>query len=558
MAEVDFSSLKATGLQWWWMMGDQLRFGDVLTYGDVLNPQQQSDDNLVRTERGPVLTQGFQAFLGQTNVIQWGKKAYESSENGGISGMVMYAVSRAENNPELAVAEPWEPGIPGVTVNLYNADGSTLLASTQTDSWDDSNPTDCETGTNRDPFVFRGQITDCFDGMRVWNQIRPGVFDGGYAFDTVCEAGLETDGNCLAGMTTSIPAGQYLVEVIPPQGYEVIRSQDRNVDFGDNYFPSPELPPPPCAGDDYVVPAELSLFPGEAAPLAGRTLKGCDSKLVTLTGGGNAAADFFLFTEVPIAGHLIGFILDDTANEFDPTSPQFGEKYAPPFLPVSIRDFTGREISRTVSDEFGVYNALVPSTFTQNLGKPSGISPNMLTTCMNAKTKPDGTPDPLHNPQYSQFCYTFQYMPGSTTYLDTPVVPVAAFAGPDQNPLDCEYIPGTPRIAQVSVITNSVGGGPYIPRTNQGGGSIDGDQTIVITSMGQVEVPNPAYGGVGSGTPKTITRDYGFGTTTGTVSLGDLPVTITAWADDEITATVPDGTAVDVGAQQLVITRGDN
>ena len=54
--------------------------------------------------------------------------------------------------------------------------------------------------------------------------------------------------------------------------------------------------------------------------------------------------------------------------------------------------------------------------------------------------------DPLHNPQYSQFCYTFQYMPGSTTYLDTPVVPVAAFAGPDQNPLDCEYVDATPRI----------------------------------------------------------------------------------------------------------------
>ena len=38
----------------------------------------------------------------------------------------------------------------------------------------------------------------------------------------------------------------------------------------------------------------------------------------------------------------------------------------------------------------------------------------------------------MFNPQYSTFCYTFQYMPGTTTYLDTPVVPVAAFAGPDQ------------------------------------------------------------------------------------------------------------------------------
>ena len=78
------------------------------------------------------------------------------------------------------------------------------------------------------------------------------------------------------------------------------------------------------------------------ASLWGQTLTLCDRKKVALSGGNNAAADFFLFTEVPVAAHAIGFILDDTANEFDPNSPQFGEKYAPPFLPVSIRDWTGR------------------------------------------------------------------------------------------------------------------------------------------------------------------------------------------------------------------------
>ncbi len=32
-------------------------------------------------------------------------------------------MTRAENDPELAAAEPWEPGIPGVTVNLYESLG---------------------------------------------------------------------------------------------------------------------------------------------------------------------------------------------------------------------------------------------------------------------------------------------------------------------------------------------------------------------------------------------------------------------------------------------------
>ena len=117
----------------------------------------------------------------------------------------------------------------------------------------------------------------------------------------------------------------------------------------------------------------------------------CDRKQITLIDGRNAAVDFFLFTEVPIAAHLTGFILDDTANEFDPTSPQFGEKFSPPWLPVSIRDWTGREISRTYSDERGSYNALVPSTYTMNMATPSGVSPNMLITCMN-------DPGPIEDP----------------------------------------------------------------------------------------------------------------------------------------------------------------
>lgn len=88
----------------------------------------------------------------------------------------------------------------------------------------------------------------------------------------------------------------------------------------------------------------------------------------------------------------------------------------------------------------------------------------MLTTCMNDPGPiADGNGgtkiDPNYNRQYSQFCYTFQYMPGSTTYLDTPVVPIAAFAGPNQQPLNCQVPTGTPVIETVSGPTNV---GPYV------------------------------------------------------------------------------------------------
>ena len=124
---------------------------------------------------------------------------------------------------------------------------------------------------------------------------------------------------------------------------------------------------------------------------------------------------------MPKAGRFVGFILNDLANEFDPNSPSFGEKFAPPWLPVSIRDYRGTEINRVYSDEYGAYNALVPSTFTANRPIPSGFAPNMLTVVINDPFFPNGAPDPNYSSLYSTFQYTFQYMPAVTTYLDTPI-----------------------------------------------------------------------------------------------------------------------------------------
>jgi hypothetical protein len=62
----------------------------------------------------------------QVNVINWGKAEYLAGQNGGISGIVEYAVTRAEDDPRYAAAEDWEPAIPHVQVNLYednDADG---------------------------------------------------------------------------------------------------------------------------------------------------------------------------------------------------------------------------------------------------------------------------------------------------------------------------------------------------------------------------------------------------------------------------------------------------
>jgi hypothetical protein len=614
VAEVDFARFKATGatimVDGGGLIPDELPIGGGL-YDGKLSPQLQfctADDvtnavpgctaegamlinpndplvqNLARTETGQVLTQAIQGFLGQSSVIEWGKANYGPGENGGISGIVQYATTRAENDPRYAAPEPWEPGIPRVQVNLYkdcnndktidrpdcsalgipgdpasytladvdnwpfgdfpnvaggdidrNGNGTfdqgDAIQVVTTDSWDDSVPAGCQ----GDVYLANGMATDCFDGLRNFNQIRPGVFDGGYAFN-------------------DIPAGIYIVEAVTPPGYEHVKEEDKNVDFGDEYVPAPLLLAVECVGDSRPVPDFLSLFPGIEAPYATTNRPLCDRKHVVLHERMNGAASFFMFTEVPVAAHVVGMILNDTANEFDPNAPTFGEKQAPSFVPVAFRDWTGREITRVYSDQFGNFNALVPSTFSMNLPMPSGAAPNMLTACMNSPMMPDpnggvdpnGYPrmiaDEHFNPQFSQFCYTFQYMPGKTTYLDTPVLPIAAFAGPGQFPLDCEYPNGTPTILWADGVN-----GPWVPSTSVA-------RAITIQSVGTVNVTNPDYDGTIE-TLQKIPRDYGFGATqgSGSVTLNGAPIAITGWNNDTISATIPAGTPN--GTYQLMVTR---
>ena len=109
-----------------------------------------------------------------------------------------------------------------------------------------------------------------------------------------------------------------------------------------------------------IVPDFMSASPegGEVAPFAGSLRPLCDRKEITLEDQMQADADFFIFTKVPAATHFTGFILDDLSSEFDPNSPDFGEKFAVPNVPVAMKDYNGTEVSRFYSDQWGIYNGL--------------------------------------------------------------------------------------------------------------------------------------------------------------------------------------------------------
>jgi len=606
-----------------------------------------------------VTTEGFQSFIGQYQFLEFGKAPYNTGENGGIHGEVIYASTRPFDDPALLIHTSWTPDVPNVTVNLYKestaADGTTsltLVDTTKTSSWDDwaqgfrsdGVPNmNCpgQADASGDLYYFTLQDTPyyldqynatynggtqhtlpldsrykCYDGLHNYNQVQPAPYDGMYQFPSVTSrdpvTGKPTGTNCtgcvpdpssnIKGTPTydpynsgipMLPAGKYVVEMITPPGYELVKEEDKNILIGDNYiapviqefgglgnifilpdqasvlyaynvnngqnptnnlgrttYPTSEGDTGsvetfwPCVGQARIVPDYISLFPGskEVAPFAGATRNLCDRKEVTLTDQTAALAKFWIFSSTHVAAHFTGFILDDLSSEFDPFSPQFGEKFAVPNLPVSIKDFAGNEVERVYSDQWGTYNGLNYSTWEVNPPNPTGYAPTMMVACMNDPGN-GPTPDPYFNPSYSQFCYEIPYMPGQTQYMDTPVVPTAAFAE-GYNPADCAYPDATPAIK--SVIGNDApsvtgsGKGPWVSAAGTG-------HTLTITALGPTQVPNPAYTGPqATAAPfnkKFLTRNYGFGGTQGTVTIGGVnaPVVTGMWSDTSITVTVPAG-----------------
>jgi hypothetical protein len=263
------------------------------------------------------------------------------------------------------------------------------------------------------------------------------------------------------------------------------------------------------------------------APYAGQSRPFCDRKQVTLNSGQNAAADFHLFTMVPKAGRIVGVIQNPLANTFDPNNPNYGGPQGMAWIPVSVLDFAGNVITTVYTDEWGAFNALIPSSHRANVPTPSGFSPNVVTVCSNFPAT-----DPRHDPDFGEICLPVEAFPGKTAYLVSFVNALRGFAGSQTN-LDCEFPDAVPQINSV----NGPSGGPV---------GIAGN-IITITSMGSVSVPDPDVPG------GTILRDYSFGPDAGTrsVTIGGTPLTINTWTPAQITATLPAG----LTTGQMIVTR---
>jgi len=531
--EVGFGRMKQVGTAGYFteFPGDGLT---AVPTGYPYNPQNRpgcGDDPNCTSDFGPAsLLQAQITLAGFYNWIDTGKVPYLSGENGGISGLVIYAATRNEFDPRIAAAEDYEPGVPNVTINLYYAalganqqpiacttegpgcpygqgelmrfstglgtDHGDLVDSVETDSYDDNHPTDCAY-----PDLLGGTIVDplCLEIPKNLRQINDGVFDGGYAFE-------------------GVTSGAYIVEMVAPEHYRHIKEEDQNTDQGDDFIPA--VPPPPCAGPLHLVNDPRNPAHGQMTPL-------CDSKFVRVVNGTNPPAEFYIMTdfddslggtdpggdnsdfvgtaEVPPPGLMRGVLFDDLNIEFNPDSPMFQGKKGVGNTPVGILDFQGNEIVVVNTDDEGFFEVLLPSSYTRLCPTPGGVCPAMYRVVGNYPGKDPLNPLPNWNPAYATLTVILDIWSGKTTYADVAITPTSGFGF--DNPPVCTAI------------------GP--------------DVQSVDTVYGPRGTTFNVYG-------------FNFGGTTGSVKIGNNTLVVNSWTDTVINMTIPNNASR--GPQQLLVT----
>jgi len=263
-------------------------------------------------------------IIGLSGKIDWGVHAYDAAgtsngadpRNGGIVGSVSYDTTRNELDPQYAVAEDWQPGVQGITVELHapvdcgtdagapcdargdyelNADGSyvqgKLLNTYVSETWQkptgcvardvDGNPLANPADQQVLPVNADGtQNTDagCLEGPLMGVQFGPygtdqgtpdanfgAAVDGNYGFGDACLDGTvdatdPSNPQCVGGSFTPLDAGDYLVHIDlaakkgEADGKQVYKvTTEEDVNIGNGDQFVPQVPPPACAGPLHTV-----------------------------------------------------------------------------------------------------------------------------------------------------------------------------------------------------------------------------------------------------------------------------------------------------------------
>jgi hypothetical protein len=528
------------------------------------------------TALGAGVDVSFLPIIGLSGRVDWGVRPYAPGDNGGIVATVSYGTTRNELDPAQSATEDYQPGIPGLQVDLFKpvacsvstpaascssegyvlaADGSYVLGDWinryQTESW--QRPKNCTPRTvdglpllssqalpfTADPI---GNPTQCleaplmgvqFGGDDPLNSTDPNAnfftsVDGNYGFGDgwTTPGGRLPDGSPDPANPGSVPAqltpGDYLVKVEIPNDplhpdrklYTPTREEDVNVFSGDSF--KPVAPPPPCAGALHTVNVTNPDFlAAGGSPFEGQARPLCDVKLVPLRDAKSIAPNFELFTDVPVPTKFWGLVNDNLNVAIDPKSTLFGEIAGVGHAPVGIYDFTHRLVDTQHTDANGFFTSLLPSTSTYNCPLPAGPCPNMYRVVGNDPGQP-GARNLDYQPEFDTISANFQAWPGLMLPVDTANTAV-----------------GTAIQAPGSQVTKAV-------------------QCLISGTTPQLFAVSAPYGIAGD---QIVVRGLHFGATAGRVQLDGtttLPTSaVTGWSDTSFTLTIP--TSVSPGQHRLAI-----
>ena len=450
---------------------------------------------------------------------------------GQIVGITYFATTRNEFDAYKQAHEDYEPAIPDVTVYLEspgpdgqpNTDDDFIVNAYVTDHWQQPNASQDPVDPANPGFSQKCNPIRDYAGNDVTGQFNPdigpnclevplagqhtkeGAFDGGYAFANYCPDGYDlAAGACNDGSAPDdhpLVAGNYIVHAIMPKDsndtrpcnpggtepqrvteahgsipgggngclYRIVREEDVNVDLGNQF--APQIPPPPCNGDDHVIDKSTLTPRSVFFPVADAHAPLCDKHLVVLQNQQNANADFFMMTnfrtdpngedssdnrtgDVEEPGRVVGQVFNDIYFERNQNSNWYGEPRPIANIPVGIyarvdtvcsgggtscptpnvnEPFTRdnwRLIKTVNTSADGAYEALLPSTETLNCPIPQGPCPGMYIAIVDDPgTK--ANPNPNYNPNLLTANTPFEVWPGLTDQLDTPVDPISGTACQD-------------------------------------------------------------------------------------------------------------------------------
>jgi Polysaccharide lyase family 4, domain II len=512
-------------------------------------------DPCIPNSQGGGLLMNQSILEGHRSTVDWGKRDYPAGTPGQIVGITYFATTRNEFDARFQAHEDYEPAIPDVTVFLEtpgpdgspNTDDDVVVNKYVTDHWQQPNanqdPVDPENpgfSQSCNPILDEAgtDVTDqfnpdigpnCLEVPLAGAHTKEGAFDGGYAFANYCPDGYDLDTDaCQDGTAPDdhpLVAGNYIVHAIMPKDdtdtdrlcnpagesqrvtephgtvpgggsgclYHIVREEDVNVDLG-NHF-APQIPPPPCNGDDHVIDKSTLTPRSTFFPVAGAHAPLCDKHLVVLQNQQNANADFFMMTnfrtdpngedasdtrvgDVPEPGRVVGQVFNDIYFERNQLSNWYGEPRPIANIPIGIYarvdtvcqgggtscatpnvnlpfDRDNWRLIKTVNTSAdGAYEALLPSTETLNCPIPQGPCPGMYIAIVDDPgTK--AHPNPNYDPNLLTANTPFEVWPGLTDQLDTPVDPISgtgcqdpagAAGGVAPDPSD----PARPELLQVS------------------------------------------------------------------------------------------------------------